>query len=394
MPELGSIAFLASVAFILYTYLGYPLALQLIALIFGARRQVVEVPEEWPDISITVPMYNEERQAAALVESLLALDYPADKRQIVIVSDGSTDATDEIVGRYADRGVELVRQNERAGKTAAENAASARLRAGIVVNTDASIRIHPDALKRLIAPFADPSVGLTTGRDVSVGRAEREANLGESGYVGYEMWIRDLETRISGIVGASGSLYATRSHLHRIPVPDSLSRDFTAALKCREHGLRAVSVPDAVCIVPRTPSLRQEYRRKVRTMTRGMETLWSKRGLLNPFRHPIFAWKLFSHKVCRWAAPWAALLGFIGLGLLSSAHLWALVLALAAAFCVGLGAAGWWLGDGRPLPRLVQVPAFALMGNVAAMHAALRALARDRDPIWEPTRRDPVQTGN
>lgn len=387
MTEFGVFAVLASLGFIGYAYIGYPLLLRAVTAVRGSYRPPPATSDGWPGVSITVPMYNEEDEAAALVESLLALDYPPDRRQIVIVSDASTDRTDEIVAGYADRGVELVRQSVRGGKTAAENAASRLLRSEIVVNTDASVRVRPDALKRLVAPFADPSVGLTTGRDVSVARVDGDGNVGESGYVGYEMWIRDLETGLGGIVGASGSLYAIRQHLHRIPVPESLSRDFSAALKCEEHGLRAISVPEAVCIVPRTPSLHREYRRKVRTMTRGMQTLLHRRALLNPFRHGLFAWKLFSHKVCRWAAPWAALLGFVGLVLLAPAHGWARLLVLAGSIVASLGAVGWYLGDGRPLPGWIQVPAFVLVGNVAAMHAAIRAVAGIGDPTWEPTRR-------
>ncbi len=278
---------------------------------------------------------------------------------------------------YADRGVELLSLPVRSGKTACENAASQRLVGEIVVNTDASIRILPRSLKPLIAPFADPRVGLVSGRDISVNRGQSPANVGESGYVGYEMGIRDLETTTYGIVGASGCLYAIRIPLHRIPVPASLSRDFSAALKCEEHGYRAVSV-----------SVRTEYQRKVRTITRGMETLIYKRTLLNPFRYGTFAWMLVSHKICRWLAPWAVVAGALGLALLAPTHPGTLLPLGAGALIVVVGGVGWLLGDGRALPRPVQVAAFALSVNVAAMHASIRALTGDKDPIWEPTRRE------
>jgi cellulose synthase/poly-beta-1,6-N-acetylglucosamine synthase-like glycosyltransferase len=387
MTAAGIILLSLSVGLLLYTYFGYSLVLKALAAVRRPRQLPRESPERWPMISITVPMYNEEAEAAALIESLLSLDYPEDRRQILIVSDGSTDGTEEIVRRYRDRGVELLALPVRSGKTACENAASARLRGEIVVNTDASIRIHPRALRPLIAAFADPEIGLASGRDVSVSRATAELNVGESGYVGYEMGIRDLETAVHGIVGASGCFYAIRVHLHRIPIPDSLSRDFSAALKCEEHGYRAVSVRDAVCLVPRTGSIRREYSRKVRTITRGMETLIYKRALLNPFRHAIFSWMLVSHKICRWLAPWAVVIGAVGLAMIAPAHPWAWVpLALGIAV-VAVGGVGWLLGDGRHLPRAIQMAAFALSANIAAMHATLRALRGDREAIWEPTRR-------
>jgi cellulose synthase/poly-beta-1,6-N-acetylglucosamine synthase-like glycosyltransferase len=388
MTAIGLILLALSAALLAYTYIGYSLALKLLSLVRRGHPVPHAPLEPWPMISISVPMYNEEAEAQALVESLLALDYPPDRRQILIVSDGSTDRTDEIVGRYANRGVELLRMPVRSGKTACENAASGRLVGDIVVNTDASIRIRPESLKALIAPFADPTIGLASGRDVSVSRAGGAANLGESGYVGYEMGIRDLETSVHGIVGASGCFYAIRKPLHKIPIPDSLSRDFSAALKCEEHGFRAVSVNQATCLVPRTASIRSEYSRKVRTITRGIETLAYKRALLNPFRHGLFSWMLVSHKICRWLAPVAVLMGAAGLALIAPEYSWALVPLGVGAVVVALGVIGWVLGDGRPLPRPIQVAGFALTANVAAVHATLRALHGDRDPIWEPTRRE------
>ncbi len=382
-----------AIALVLYTYLGYPLLL----LIVGALRRRTHVgdrtgaPAEWPSVSISVPAYNEEAQIEELIRSLLTLDYPRDRLQILIVSDASSDRTDEIVESYADQGVELLRMQERGGKTKAENAAARHLRGDIIVNTDASIRIRPDALKPLVAVFADPEVGCASGRDVSVGTEEATGNVGEGGYVGYEMWVRDLETRAGGIIGASGCFYAIRPHLHRMPLPESLSRDFAAALTTREHGYRAVSVSDAVCYVPRAPALRREYRRKVRTITRGIETLWHKRTLMNPLRHGLFAWKLLSHKVCRWALPWAAGAGLLGLAILARASPLAALVLAAAVGVLTLAAAGWTLAERPRLSRVLAVPAYLVMGNLSAAHAFLRALHGDRDPVWEPTRRHVVK---
>ena len=264
-----------------YAYVAYPVLLKL----FGLTRPaplVLGDPAEWPSITVVVPAYNEEHTIRRTIESLLALEYPAHRRQILVLSDASTDGTDEAVRSYADRGVELFRLPTRSGKTAAENLALPRIHGDIVVNTDATIRILPASLKPLIRVFQDPSVGVASGRDVSVGDITVEATGGESGYVGYEMWVRALETRVGSIVGASGCFYAIRRHLHLIEVPPALSRDFASALTAREHGLRAVSVEAALCLVPRTASLMREFRRKIRTMARGLATLWYKRHLLNP----------------------------------------------------------------------------------------------------------------
>lgn len=376
-------------ALVLYTYVGYP---ALLALLPGRRAIADADPAEWPMVSVSLPVYNEAAQIETTLDTLLAADYPADRLQILVVSDASDDGTDEKVEAYAARGVELIRMPARSGKTAAENAAEAHVRGDIIVNTDASVRVHPAAIKALVRAFADPTVGVASSRDASIDAAGGAANAGEAGYVGYEMWVRGLESRRAGIIGASGSLYAIRGELHHYRLPPSLSRDFSAALVAREHGYRAVSVNGAICYVPRTHSLRREYRRKVRTMLRGMETLLYKRRLLNPFSHGAFAWMLFSHKVCRWLIPPAALtvllVAAIALPLRYPSWPVALALPALAALGVGVFAVAWRWPAGKPMPSVVEVPAYVLGGNLAAVEAWLRVAHGDRNPVWEPTRRE------
>lgn len=386
MTETATVLFATGVGLFVYAYALYPALLKLVGLRRAAPTTPAE-PDAWPTVSISLPAYNEEHQIAETLESLLALDYPKDRLQILVVSDASSDRTDEIVRAYADRGVEFLRVPVRKGKGAAEIAATPHLTGEIVVNTDASIRIAPHALKLLIRRFSDPEVGLASGRDISVAAGGENANQGEAGYVGYEMAIRDLETRAGSIVGASGCFYAILHHLHRVPLPISLSRDFAAALHCRERGYRAVSVPEAICYVPRVASPKREYRRKVRTITRGLETLIHKRSLLNPFRYGLFSWMLFSHKVCRWLVPWAGVAALVGLALLAPSTPWARGVLVAAVVGLVMGSIGWLAADRRDLPRFLALPAFGLMGNVAAMHAVLRVIHGDEDALWDPTRR-------
>jgi len=373
-----------------YAYVGYPLLLWAM----GRGRKPSDhddASHDWPLVSISIAVYNEEAQVRGLLESLLALDYPRDRLQVLITSDGSTDATEAIVSEYAAQGIELLRMPERGGKTKAENAASQRLRGEIIVNTDASTRILPGALKPLIAAMRDPKVGCASGRDVSHGSDAGNANRGESGYVGYEMTVRDLETAVSGIIGASGCFYAIRADLHRLPLPDTLSRDFAAALKAQEFGYRAVSVPAALCLVPRGQSLKKEYRRKVRTIARGMRTLWYKRRLMNPLREGVFAWMLLSHKVVRWLIPWAGLTALAALAVLAPTYGWALLLFATAIVVLVLAAVGWLISERPRVPKVLSVPAFLVAGNLAAAHALVRVLFGGTDAVWEPTRREVVK---
>lgn len=373
-----------ALALAVYAFAGYPALLWVLTRL-RPRPTAAGGAGEPPSVTVTVPVHNEEDQIEGLLASLEALEYPPGRLHILIVSDGSTDRTNELVRSQTGPGVQLLPLPRRVGKTAAEAAAAGEIRTELVLNTDASVRLDPRALLELVEAFADPDVGVASGRDISVAAQGSAGNEGEGGYVGYEMAVRALETKVSGIVGASGSCYAILASLHRLPIAGDLSRDFAAALRAREHGYRAVSVDDAICTVPRASSLRREYRRKVRTMVRGMRTLAAHGGLLNPFRHGLFAWMLWSHKVARWALPWA---GLAALGAFGA--LWPLAALALAAALAGIAAVAW-LRDGR-VSRVLGIPAWAVLSTVAAIHAALRAPGAGQSAIWEPTRRDAQPT--
>ena len=340
----------------------------------------------WPSVTITVPAYNAERSIRATLESLLELDYPRDRLQILVLSDASTDGTDAIVDELRDRGVELHRQHARRGKTAAENAASALARGEIVVNVDAAIRIPPASLKALVRAFGDPSVGVASGRDVSTA-PDATSHAGEAGYVGYEMRVRALETRAGSIVGASGCFFGVRRIVHSRPLPEALSWDFASALVARERGYRSVSVDDATCIVPRTTSLHRELHRKVRTMARGLDTLWYLRRLMNPGRYGLFAFMLVSHKLCRWL-PYPMLPLAI-----AALVAWSIGSPLAAGVLAFL-AAGLLLGvlslrssSRSRSARLLAVPGFAVASVAAGLLAWIEVIREERLAVWEPTHR-------
>ena len=283
LDVIGFVLVLAPVVLFAYAYFGYPLLLRLVSR-FRPDRSIPGAVGDLPTISITIPAYNEERSIADTLERILAVEYPPERRQILIVSDASTDRTDEIVRSYADRGVELLRMPQRTGKTAAENAAAPLLRGDIVVNMDATIGLRPDSIVRLVRAFQDPTIGVASGRDVSVtvgadapaGPVAHEGTSAESGYVGYEMGLRDLETRVGTIVGASGCFYAIRRELVQPLFPGALSRDFAAPLIAHEAGFRSVSVSDALCLVPRSRSLDAEFRRRCGPWPGGW-TRWSTR---------------------------------------------------------------------------------------------------------------------
>lgn len=384
-----------SALIVVYAYAAYPLLLLAVSRLRRAEPPVrTDAPAQWPRISITLPAFNAARTIRPVLESLLRADYPPERRQLLVVSDGSTDGTDDIVREFAAQGVELLRVEGRVGKTEVENRALASLSGEIIINTDASVSVHAGAFKHLVAALADPEVGVASGRDVSVASVGAPGDGGEATYVGYEMWVRDLETSVAGIVGSSGCLYAIRAPLHRRQLPGHLSRDFSSALWAHMNGQRAVSVRDAICFVPRSADPRVEYRRKIRTMARGIQTLLFHGELLDPWRHGFFAWQLWSHKLLRWLVPWALLLGM--LSTVAAAPQVAAARPGLAPFALGAGAAvaagfalaalGWWWPSGKP-PRPLAVAAYLVAGTVAGLIAWKRALTGQRAPVWEPTPR-------
>jgi glycosyltransferase involved in cell wall biosynthesis len=390
MFALAAIFAAAPVVIAMYAYVGYPLILWILASI-RPRRNSAAIPTAWPAVTITLPVYNARSSIAATLESLLELDYPRDRLQILVISDASTDGTDDVVRTFESGGVELLRLAERRGKTAAENAALAASRGEILVNVDSTIIVPAQSLKKLVRVFDDPTIGVASGRDVSVGAIDNRGTHAESGYVGYEMWVRDLETRVGSIVGASGCFYGSRRYVHGRALPAGLSWDFAAALVARKQGYRSVSVPDAICIVPRSAEIRTELRRKVRTMARGLRTLFFHRALMNPARYGGFALMLISHKLLRWLPYLLAPIAFAALCILA-------VESVSARVLLGIVSAGLLAGiigiqhrNSTPA-RPVAFAGFVVAVFSAGFLAWWEALRRTQLATWEPTPRPGVQT--
>jgi cellulose synthase/poly-beta-1,6-N-acetylglucosamine synthase-like glycosyltransferase len=385
MLALAAILAAAPLIIGLYAYVGYPLILWVIASV-RPRRSPAHQIAPWPSVTITVPVYNAQASIGATLESLLALDYPRDQLQILVISDASVDGTDDTVRSFADRGVELLRIPERRGKTVAENAALAVSRGEILVNVDSTIVVPPGSLKKLVSVFEDPTIGVASGRDVSIGAGNNQGTVAESSYVGYEMWVRDLETRVGSIVGASGCFYGSRRHVHGKPLPPGLSWDFAAALVARKQGYRSVSVPAAICMVPRSAQIRTELRRKVRTMARGLSTLFYHRSLMNPFEYGGFSVMLISHKLLRWLPYLFAPIAYLALGVLAIDSVVARVLLAVLSAGLLAGIVGIRRRNSTPT-RPVALAGFVVAVFSAGFLAWWEALRQTQMATWEPTPR-------
>jgi cellulose synthase/poly-beta-1,6-N-acetylglucosamine synthase-like glycosyltransferase len=319
------IVFWCSLGLLVYTHAGYPVVLALVARM-RRTRALPDAPAEPPTVSLVVAAYDEAGVIEQKVRNALALDYPRDRLEVIVASDGSDDRTAELA-RAA--GADLVLDLPRLGKAAAQDAAVESARGEIVAFSDANSLWEPGALRRLVAPLADPTVGYVCGQ-VRFTADEGAANQ-EGAYWRYEMVVRSLESRLGGITAGNGAIYALR-RFHYKP-GDPYTGDLSLPFRMARRGMRSVYAASALAEEPMVPSLEGEFRRKRRMMSRAFGTVL-RGGMLNPRGYsPLFAFELVSHRLIRYASP---LLHVIALGtniaLLGDGWVYAVTLALQAAF--------------------------------------------------------------
>jgi len=371
-----AIVFLGA-AWVAFSYAGYPLLLLLL-------RRVAPLPEPRrsaegfaPSVSVVVAVHDGEREIAGKIENTLAQRYPG-RLELIVSSDGSTDRTEEIVAAYAERGVRLVSGRARLGKEAAQRAGIEKAEGEILVFTDVSARLEPNALWEIVQPFADPSIGSVSSEDAV------DAAGGEGAYVRFEMALRRLESEAATLVGLSGSFFAARRALCD-PWPADLASDFRTALETARRGLRAVCAPAARARFGVSDDVGAEWRRKVRTVRRGIAVLLANRDLLHP-RHGRAALALWGHKAARFTSPFAlaAILAGSLLGARESAWLAALVVAQLAAYTAALAALRW---PSVAAFRPARLAGFFLLVNASSLVAWWHHLRGERAVTWQPTKR-------
>ena len=289
--------FWVSFGVLLYVFAGYPLVLRAIVWVRGAR--AVRRGPALPRVSMIISAYNEAATIAEKLRNTLALDYPRELLEVVVVSDASEDGTDEIVRGFADQGVRLHRQAERGGKTAGLNAAVPTLAGDVVVFSDANAMYQPDALRMLVRNFSDPAVGCVTGEARYKQHVATAAEAGEMAYWDYEIHIKRMETAVGSMVGGDGAIYAIRAGLWRTLPADAIN-DFLNPLQIVAAGWRAVYEPEAICYEEAAGTTRREYRRRVRIVSRSWRAIFQEPQVLNPFRVGLFSLSVFSHKLLRW----------------------------------------------------------------------------------------------
>ena len=369
------VVFWSAVALVLYAYLGYPCALVALS---HVRHRPVRKGTATPDVSFIITAHNEASRIAEKIENTLGQNYPARSLEILVASDCSTDETDEIVARYSPR-VRLVRAWERKGKEAAQRLAIEASSGDILIFSDVATALALDGVATIVQNFSDPTVGCVSSVDRFVDADGRTS--GEGAYVRYEMLLRTLETRVNGLVGLSGSFFAARRNVCS-RWTDGRQSDFSVLLSAVEMGFRGVLDPQSAGYYRNITDQSREFERKIRTVVRGFAVLASNARMLDPFRFGLFAWQLASHKLCRWLVPF----GMVG-ALLSNAWLasgsafYATLLAGQAAF-YGAALGGLWSDR-----RILRLPSFLVLANLAVLAAWFRYIRGDRMIVWKPSER-------
>jgi cellulose synthase/poly-beta-1,6-N-acetylglucosamine synthase-like glycosyltransferase len=384
----GGIIFWIGFAGIAHTYIFYPLSLLLFA---GRAHKPPEEPSEWPKISILVPAYNEELTIAAKIENCLAVDYPADKLEVMVGSDCSSDRTVEIVKANPDPRVRLTEMEQRTGKTGVLNRLVTEARGDILFFTDANTFIDKTAVRKLVRHFVDPSVGAACSRMDMIPPAGVAEVQGEDFYRRYEIFLKQLESNFGGTTGAFGGFYALRRELFRPYSHDGSLYDVVTLLHVVEQGKRVLFEPTALSYEETGASLREEFRRRIRLGMGNFQTLVKMIHMVHP-RFGATAYAFFSHKVLRWLSPFFLLMILLGSLLLFGIPFyrvvfWLQILGYGAALLTGL------LNELHlRLPGFILAYHFTIM-NVALLLGIFAWFRGRRQVIWERTERNPSAKG-
>jgi len=362
-----------------YSYFIYPLIL----LALPKKQLNTHTGDALPFVTLIITAHNEESRIQSKLENTLAIDYPAELREVLVASDGSTDNTNQIAQSFTDRGVKLVHVQERKGKENAQLAAINAAQGELLVFSDVATQIPPEALRNLVEIFTDSRVGAISSEDRFI--TDEGEVAGEGAYVKYEMWLRSLESQVYSLVGLSGSFFAARRQVCEgwdISVPS----DFSTALNCVSKGFIAVSAPNVLGYYPNLKDDSKEYQRKLRTVIRGMAAIVKKPVVLNPFKLGFFAIEVFSHKIMRWLVPWFMLTLLIS-SLLVFRHNSFFQIVLVGQLLFYLIAILGFISPSLRNHSLFKLPFFFLQVNFAIADAGVRFLRGERITMWEPSKR-------
>ena len=381
-----AITFWVALFAILYSYVGYPAFLWLVSRVGRFdESSCAGQSGHLPSVTLIISAYNEEKVIGEKIKNALSLDYPRELLEIVIISDGSTDQTGEIVTEFAHQGVVLRHYEGRIGKTACLNRALPLAAGGIIVFSDANSSYEKGALKALLGPFQNNTVGFVTGW-TKYGSGDGAAPYSLGLYSRLELITKELESRLGSCIGADGAIFAIRKELY-LPLEDYDINDLVIPLSINQQGYRGVLQREAICIEKDAGSPKGEFHRQVRITSRTIRAIMNYRQLLNPFRFGLLSFELFSHKVCKFLVP-LFLVALLVSNLLLSEREGFFLMALVAQgiFYIAAGSASF-VPKRSLLSRIVEAARIFVVVNVAIALAWVKYLQGETYTTWSPTKR-------
>ncbi len=360
---------------IIYTYFLYPLALSLLSILIKKpfKKDNIE-----PNVSMIIAAYNEEKSVKAKIEESLSLDYPKDKLEIIVASDCSSDDTDKIVTSFKDRGVILVRQERRMGKTSAQNKAATVAKGEILLFSDATTNFRQDVIRKIVRNFADDKVGCVGAELEYVNRNTSEIGLSRGIYWRYEKLLRNLESSLNSLLGVSGCCYAVRKKIYK-KLANFLISDFVITWIAYEQGYSSVFEPEAIVYEDVIESRQSEIKMRIRVSSRSLVALRVMRRFLNPFRFGFFSFQLISHKLLRYLVPIFMIACFVSNIFLLEYTFYRVTLILQLIFYM-MGLFTW------KHKAIFSPIRYFLILNYSALLGIFKSFDADASEVWQPIR--------
>lgn len=379
---IAATVFFISIALLFYIYLGYPLFVYLISILFPKK---VKSGEFAPKVTILITAYNEELSIAQKLENTLEINYPQEKLEILVASDGSTDKTDEIVKSFADKGIKLFRQEGRVGKTITQNNAVERANGEIILFSDATTNYRKNVLQAILPNFADETIGCVAGKLIYVDNSESNVGKGAKSYWNYESFLKQSESDACSLIGASGCLYAVRKSAYQ-PMYAEACSDFLICTVVYKQGLRSIYEPNAVCFEETNQKTDKEMKMRIRVISQTYTDLWRNREMLNPFKSGFYAIELLSHKVLRYAVPIFLVTTLISSAVLAySSWIFEVFFLLQAVFYF-VALLGWILERTIGKIGIFAIPHYFVLANLASVLGFYKFLRGENYASWETVR--------
>lgn len=381
-----------SVFWIFFTYIGYGLVLFALVKIrrkVKGRRPVPIIPAgQYPTLSVVVAAYNEEEIIEEKIKNTLSLVYPPERLSFVFVTDGSTDATPDILRKFPQ--ILLKHSPQRSGKIHAIHRVMEGITADIVVFTDANTFLNTESLVLLARHYQDPTVGAVSGEKRVRIDALSDATAGEGMYWKYESTLKKWDSELYSVVGAAGELFSVRRSLYQDVPSDTILDDFMISMRIVQRGYRIVYEPDAYATELSSENVSEELKRKVRIAAGGIQSILRLKPLLNPFMNPVLSFQYIGHRVLRWTVTPFLMILALGLNLVlvyeGKEPLYVVTL-MAQLLFYGSALAGWVLESKKIKIKALFVPYYFCMMNYAVLAGIKRYFLGHQSAAWDKSRR-------